>query len=241
MNFKKSKKLTLDNPFLTARRTWNDYISSQVAQKKLWQFVALTSLMISLLCVLGIMYIGAQSKIQPYLIEVDKFGRTQYSGFLPKYAFKDIDERVVTLMLSDFIYDSRSVAFDPDVELKNINRLFSKVQNEDPAYKKLIETLKAESEANPFTRSKTETVDVKINTVLKISKTSYQVEWTEIVRERQSGGTILNQADFKSIINIKFIDTKDFNLEEIQKNPIGLYVTDYSIQQLIPKKKNEDK
>lgn len=230
---------TLNNPFLAARRTWNDYISSQVAQRKMWQVVALIALMGCLLCIMGIIYIGSLSKVQPYIIEVDSFNRSKFEGFLPQYANNSIDERVITVLLSDFIYDSRSVSSDPDVQMRNINRLFSKLTNTDTAYSKLVETLNSESKYNPFTRARTETVDIKINSILKISQNSYQIEWSEVLRDRKNAGQITNTLYFKSIVNIKFVNTKDFNFAQLQRNPLGLYVTDFSIQQMLPAKEKK--
>ena len=37
-----------DNPFLSTRRTWNDYLAAQVASRKLWQTMTCLSLLIAL-------------------------------------------------------------------------------------------------------------------------------------------------------------------------------------------------
>ena len=68
---KKTETNSNDNPYLNGTRTWNDFISSQVAQRKMWQVTALTSLMCTMLCIMGVIYIGSQSKITPYIVEVD--------------------------------------------------------------------------------------------------------------------------------------------------------------------------
>ena len=37
----------MDNPYLTARRAWNDHVGSVVASRQIWQVVALLSLLIT--------------------------------------------------------------------------------------------------------------------------------------------------------------------------------------------------
>lgn len=80
---KKTETNSNDNPYLNGTRTWNDFISSQVAQRKMWQVTALTSLMCTMLCIMGVIYIGSQSKITPYIVEVDSLGRSQFMGVIP--------------------------------------------------------------------------------------------------------------------------------------------------------------
>ena len=67
------------NPYLSARRTWNDYISGQVAQRKLWQIVAFGSLMSTVLAVAGLIYHASQNKFVPYVIQVDNLGRVEFN------------------------------------------------------------------------------------------------------------------------------------------------------------------
>ena len=43
-----------DNPYLAARRSWNDHVGGVVASRQLWQVVALLSLLIALASVGGI-------------------------------------------------------------------------------------------------------------------------------------------------------------------------------------------
>ena len=224
---KKTENSSNDNPYLNGTRTWNDFISGQVAQRKMWQVTALTSLMCMMLCIMGVIYIGSQSKITPYIVEVDSLGRSQFMGVIPTY--DDVDQRVMNVMLTDFISDYRTVSSDVDLGIKFINRLFAKLDPNDTAHTKIAEQF---SRKNPIEEGKAKTVDVKITAILQISPQSYAIEWTETTRDRSRSGKISDIGKYKSIVTIKTIDTSNMNFEKLQNNPVGLYITDFSIQRL---------
>ena len=224
---KKTENSSNDNPYLNGTRTWNDFISGQVAQRKMWQITALTSLMCVMLCIMGVIYIGSQSKITPYIVEVDSLGRSQFMGVIPTY--DNVDQRVMNVMLTDFISDYRTVSSDVDLGIKFINRLFAKLDPNDTAHTKIAEQF---SRKNPIEEGKAKTVDVKITAILQISPQSYAIEWTETTRDRSRSGKISDIGKYKSIVTIKTIDTSNMNFEKLQNNPVGLYITDFSIQRL---------
>ena len=224
---KKTENSSNDNPYLNGTRTWNDFISGQVAQRKMWQITALTSLMCVMLCIMGVIYIGSQSKITPYIVEVDSLGRSQFMGVIPTY--DNVDQRVMNVMLTDFISDYRTVSSDVDLGIKFINRLFAKLDPNDTAHTKIAEQF---SKNNPIEEGKSKTVDVKVTAILQISPQSYAIEWTETTRDRSRSGKITDIGKYKSIVTVKNTDTSNMSFEQLQNNPVGLYITDFSLQRL---------
>ena len=224
---KKTETNSNDNPYLNGTRTWNDFISSQVAQRKMWQVTALTSLMCTMLCIMGVIYIGSQSKITPYIVEVDSLGRSQFMGVIPTY--ENIDQRVINVIITDFINDYRTISSDVDVGIKFINRLFAKLEPNDIAHTKIADQF---SKNNPIEEGKFKTVDVKVTTILQISPQSYAIEWTETTRDRSRSGKITDIGKYKSIVSVKNTDTSNMSFEQLQNNPVGLYITDFSLQRL---------
>ena len=65
---------TTENPYLNARRAWNEHVGDVVSARRAWQAAGFVSLLIALAAVGGVVYIGSQSKFVPYVIEVDKLG-----------------------------------------------------------------------------------------------------------------------------------------------------------------------
>ncbi len=64
-----------ENPYLAARRSWNDHVGAVMTSRQTWQVMGILCLMIALASVGGIIHIGSQSKFIPYIIEVDKLGQ----------------------------------------------------------------------------------------------------------------------------------------------------------------------
>ena len=67
-----------DNPYLSARRTWNDHMRGVQASRSMWQLLAILCLMITLVSIAGVIYIGSQAiptgtQLIRWIIEMNKF------------------------------------------------------------------------------------------------------------------------------------------------------------------------
>ena len=91
-----------ENPYLAARRTWNDHVGGVVSQRQTWQVIGILSLLIALAGVGGVIHIGSQSKFIPYVVEVDKLGQTVAAG--PVQAAGKADPRVIHAAVADWMY-----------------------------------------------------------------------------------------------------------------------------------------
>ena len=56
------------NPYLDARREWDERYGDALARASNWRRAAFAALAVALVAVVGIAHIGAQSKIEPYVI-----------------------------------------------------------------------------------------------------------------------------------------------------------------------------
>ena len=66
-----------ENPYLSARRTWNDHMREVIASRTMWQMLALLCLLIALAGVGGVIVNCSQCKFIPYILQVQK---TRSSG-----------------------------------------------------------------------------------------------------------------------------------------------------------------
>ncbi|MDE2253361.1 MAG: type IV secretion system protein, partial [Betaproteobacteria bacterium] len=62
------------NPYLNARREWDERYGDQIARAKSWRIAAIAALAVASVAVAGVAYIGAQSKIKPFVVAIDKMG-----------------------------------------------------------------------------------------------------------------------------------------------------------------------
>lgn len=214
-----------DNPFLSTRRTWNDYLAAQVASRKLWQVMTSLSLLIALVAVFGCVYNSTKSKYIPYVIEVDKLGHVAAaSGPLEISTFSN--QRVIQATLADFIEQARTVTPDVSIQRKLIFKLYDKMNQSDPATLKMNEFLNGDPEKNPYKRAEKEMVNVEITSILAQSDTTYQIEWDESTRTRT--GSLKSKSHWKALITIYIVDSRDFTEEMIRSNPAGIYIENFS-------------
>jgi len=215
-----------ENPFLSARRTWNDHISEVKSSRQTWQLIGILSLLIALTGVGGIIHIGSQSKYVPYIVEVDKLG--QSVAVSPAQRANKDDIRIIKAKVAAFMADARTVTPDASLQRKSVFRVYSMLAPNDPATVKMNEWLNGDEDASPFKRAQKETVSIEIDTVIPQTPTTWQVDWVETVRDRQG---IVKGKPFhmRALVTIYLVPpTSDTSEEQVFNNPIGIYVRDYS-------------
>ncbi|PTQ87193.1 type IV secretion system protein VirB5, partial [Nitrosomonas nitrosa] len=172
-----------ENPYLSARRTWNDHMRSVQSSRNMWQMLAILCLMIALAGVGGMIYIGSQSKFIPYVVQVNNLGEAIAVSRADVAAVAD--QRVVHASLASFINDVRMVTPDIALQRKAIFRAYAMLRTNDPATAKANEWFNGHTDNSPFKRAETQTVSVDIISVIPQSPETWQVDWLEKVYDRQ--------------------------------------------------------
>ena len=207
------------NPYLDARREWNERYGSYINQAKNWRLTALISMLISLVAVGGVVYIGAQNKLVPYVVQVDKLG-TAVATSRADVARRP-DDRVIQAQLASFIEASRSIYTDAAAQNKQIKVVYSMLRPKGASYNKMNSYYQKN---NPFQRAATETVSVELKSVLPMTANTWQIEWVETKTDRE--GMTIGTANMQAILTIGLNPPKDE--ATIMMNPMGVYVDDFS-------------
>lgn len=215
-----------DNPYLNARREWNDHVMRLLTSRQMWQFIALASLLITMAAVGGIIHIGSQSKYIPYIVEIDRLGQASAVG--PATASTNEDPRVVHACVTEFIEDSRCVTLDIALQRKMVFRTYHKLIPNDPATTKMNEWLNGTDEQSPFKRAAYEMVSVDIKSALRQTPDTWQVDWVETTRDRQ--GVLKGTANWRALVTVYFGAKQAEIIKE--GNPLGIYVRDFSWSRL---------
>jgi len=222
----KAPKGNLDNPYLTARRTWNEQVGSLVSAKQTWQVIGILSMLLALAAIGGVIYIGSQSKFIPYVVEVDKFGQSRAQGAVE--AASIADARVMRALVADFIQDARMVTPDMALQKRAVLWLYAHLASGDPARAKMDDWLNGSAESNPFKRAEKELVSVDIRSTIAQTETTWQVEWTETTRDRK-GALQGSPAVWRALVTVRLAEVNNQTTDEqLRANPLGLYVQDFS-------------
>lgn len=214
--------IVTDDPYLNARREWNERYGSYIARARNWRLAALGSILVNAILAVGVIWLGSQSKLVPYVVEVDKVGQ----AVAVKRADRALpaDQRIVKAQLATWIVDLRSVSTDPVAQKAALARVYSMVDSSGAA--SLNDYFKANS---PFDVGQHQTVASSIDAVLPISENSYQVQWTENSRDLQ--GRLFKSTHWQASIELALNPPSEE--EELLKNPLGIYIHSISWTQHI--------
>lgn len=215
-----------ENPYLAARRTWNDQSTANVANRQMWQLLGILALMIALAGVGGMIYIGSQSKFVPYVVEVDKLG--QAAAVAPAQRAAVADTRVIHATVASFIADVRMVSPDIALQRKAVFRVYSMLASNDAATAKANVWLNGSEDSSPFKRAENETVSIEIASVIPQTPDTWQVDWIETTRDRQ--GVVKGQPfRMRALVTVYTVASTPHTTEEqIRNNPLGIYIRDFS-------------
>ena len=209
---------SVTNPYLNAREEWLERYGSYISRAAQWRLTALLALTAAVLSLAGNVYQITQNKIDRYFITVDELGKTvaekmKGSGTTP--------EKVVQATVAQAIIDWRTVTVDKQLQKQMIDRLNLHVAGTTRGM------LKEWYEQNsPYEVAKNgRLVNVEVRGIpLPVSKDSYRVEWTEIVRSLQ--GIELARQQYEAIATIQIVPPQ--TEEVLLQNPGGVYITNLS-------------
>jgi len=211
-----------ENPYIEARREWNERYGDYISQARNWRYAAFFCCLVSLVSAGGVGYIGAQSKIVPYVVEVDKFGSAIAVGPADKASMAD--QKVIKAFLARFIIDWRTLTVDRVAQKDAVVRLYSMLPVGANSQRKMNDYFQ---ENNPFVRLQRGTTQVEVTSVLPISEKTWQVEWNEINRDLK--GAITSKVRFKASTVVGL--TPPTEERQIIANPLGVYIIDFNVAQ----------
>jgi type IV secretion system protein VirB5 len=201
--------------YLAARREWNERYGSYIAQANAWRLTALASLSVAFVAVAGVVWIGAQNRIVPYVVQTDRLGDAiaiSRADISPP-----VDPRLIRAQLARWVNSVRSVYTDVAAEKHVITEAYAMVDRDAAGAQALNDWF---SNNDPFKRARDETVAIAVESVLPLSGDTWRVEWREDRRARQ--GEKAPPEQWQATITISVNPPSDD--ATILVNPTGLYV-----------------
>jgi type IV secretory pathway TrbF-like protein len=213
------------NPYVEARREWDERYADLVLGKRNWQIAAGGMLVVTLILASGIVWLTTRSRYIPYVVEVDKLG---YSLTVPQpltpSSVPDVTARMQRYEVAAFIRSARSVSTDPQVEHQMLNSLLAHARGAADRF--LDAYFHSDGFThNPFKIAEKQTVSIQIDSILQLSPQSYQVGWTEVQHDL-NGVAIGAPTHWEAVLQTQIVPPNSD--AAILSNPLGFYVTQIS-------------
>jgi type IV secretion system protein VirB5 len=207
------------NPYLAARREWDERYGDQITKARNWRTIATLCALIALLETAGLLWMSGHSRVLPFVVLVDNLGRPLASGFAGQTTVND--DRVKRSTIFNWVENLRLVTTDGIAQRKAIDFVYAHIANGSSAEAFISEFYRSDP---PSKRAQTQIVSIEVKSVLPTSNRTYEVDWVETTRDLY--GAIKATDRWKGSFTIAINPPKDERLARI--NPLGIYVTSAS-------------
>lgn len=199
-------------PYQKAAQVWDERMGSARVQARNWRLMALGSLALSFTLGSGLIWQSWQSRVVPYVVEVDKLGGVQ--AVAPAVQHYEPNDAQIAYFLAKFITDIRSLSLDPIVVRQNWLDAYALVTKHAAAF------LNDFAQKNdPFKAVGQRTVSVTVTSVVRVSTSSFEVKWTEQAYDHDSP---VARESWTAILSI--VTKEPDTTAVLRRNPLGLYV-----------------
>ncbi len=200
------------NPYLNARKEWDERYGDALSRAHNWKMMAFGAVAVAGIAVAGITYIGAQSKIEPFVVAIDKMGNP--IAMAQPVTGGAVNQRIIEAQVSSWVWNWRSMLSDPMAQKQLLAQVYAMASTQtaaeiNPWYKK------------SWTADAGYVVSPHITSILPVSKNTYQVNWQETKYQNgQSDGTTNYKGNVTVGIDKKIASTAQASM----LNPLGIYV-----------------
>lgn len=210
------KPVELHNPYLAARREWDERYGDLITRARNWRAMAAISGLVALIATGGVVWLSAHSRVIPFVVLVDSLGRPVASGLAEQSTVGD--DRLRRAIVQDWIDNVRTVTTDGIAQRRAIDRVYAHIANGTNAQAFISEYYRGDP---PFKRAQTETVSIEVNSVLSTSDRTFEVDWIETTRDLY--GSVKSSDHWKGSFSVATnVPTEE---RQARINPLGLYVT----------------
>jgi type IV secretion system protein VirB5 len=209
----------LETRYRRARQEWDRRMGTAVVQARNWRLTTLLALGLVFVSLAGTIYLGAQPKLVPHVVQVDKIGAPTYIGPVGQSAreYKP-SEASLKYHLRRFIAATRTISSDPAVMKRNWLDAYALITqsaaNHLNAYAQ---------QTDPFRRGEQQRITVDMASVVQLSADTWQADWIEKTWDKAGNetATAVWRGTFRILVRTPETE------EQLSSNPIGLFVDEF--------------
>ncbi|WP_447763772.1 conjugal transfer protein TrbF [Sphingopyxis panaciterrae] len=199
-------------PYQRAGQAWDDRIGAARVQAHNWRIMAIGGLLLSTGLATGLVWQSVQSRVTPYVVEVDRLGEAR--SVAPAAAGYNPTDPQIAWALGRFISHVRGISLDPVLMRENWLAAYDFAGERGALF--LNEYARS---SDPFSQVGTRSVSIEITSVVRASPRSWQVKWKESVFER---GSLAATSRWTAMLTVSVKPPRSADV--LRKNPLGLYV-----------------
>lgn len=201
-----------ETPYQRAGQVWDERIGSARVQARNWRLMAFGGLLLSTGLSGGLLWQSMQSRVVPYVVEVDELGEARAVAAVGE-GYNPTDPQIAW-HLGKFIGSVRSVSLDPVLMRQSWLSAYDFVSERGARF--LNEYARS---TQPFAQVGDRTVSVQVTSVVRASDRSFQVKWIETAYER---GSLAGTSRWTAILSVQV--KQPASADELRKNPLGLRI-----------------
>ncbi len=209
-------------PYLAARREWDERYGDALARAANWRRAAFAALGLAALAVLGVVYVGAQSKIKPFVVELNALGDP--IALAQPVTGGAVAQRITEAQVANWVWNAKTVLPDPNAQKVLIKSVYAMLSNAAAGY--LNDWYQKHP---PFGASVI--TDVAITAVLPVAAQTYQVDWSET--SYQNGRPLGPAQQWKANITVTQDRAQARSPQALIANPLGIFITNVTWTQIV--------
>lgn len=202
-------------PYLAARSTALAEHEQLVEGNRLLRRALASSAIVNVALAVLITFFATRPRAIPYVVAVDKTGAITAIAQAVRPGAPISQDAIVRYQLAQFIRNARAILSDPEAMKAQIRRAYALARGQ--AGQVLNGWYRAH---DPFDAARHGSIQVQIDSVLKLSADSYEVRWTETPRDQE--GLVEKTTQWRGVLKVETLPPEP---AEILSNPLGLYVT----------------
>lgn len=210
------------NPYLEARREWDERYGDALSRAHHWRLAAFAALGLAGVAVLGLAYVGSQSKIKPYVVAIDRMGDP--IAMAQPVTGGAVAQRIIAAQVAAWLWEARTVVPGAAAQKALLARVYAMLGQ------RAAGLMNRWYRTHPPFAGDDETVNAQITSVLPLSRNTWQVNWTETVFQ---GGERRSDSVWKAQITTgrdpKLAATPQARLF----NPLGIYIRNITWTQVL--------
>jgi type IV secretion system protein VirB5 len=216
------KPVDAPNPFREGQdKAYADILLDKTREARWWRLTGAGCIaLFAVSIVISYATLRAQKTV-PVLVNVMPSGEAQYLGEVRQNGTTAVPEAAIQYQVRRFIANLRSVSTDRQVLYNNVDECYAMITSTyEPVMTRSLRS------ASPFELVGKLRRSVEVESILKITGNSYQIDWAETVIE-QTGSP--KHTRFRALVTVRLLPATDTS---IKKNPLGIYIENCEMTEL---------